>query len=418
MRNTESAFSAPDVAIVGGGVAGSALAIVLRRQGIAVHLIERSEAFRDRIRGETIHPWGAGEMRRLDLYDLAIAKAAAQPQYLWQTYRDREAQTPYRWADDFPNAPNGLGVNHVALQNALIDEAVQLGAAIHRPATVAFGREAGRPILSVTSPVGETRLQPRLVVGADGQHSATRAWAGGLSMPDPPHHHLGGALIHGLGLASDRIHHAFFDGGFVFVSPQANDVARLYLVCSSSTAMKIQASTDPARHFVARFRDALPEGMLNSSWESVGPAGFFPNANVPISLPSSRDVVLIGDASGRNDPSQGHGLSLAFHDVRILSDLLAAEDDWTTIPDRFHEIKAAHFETLRQHARWNERQATETGPEIDDLKARIALAREADPTAGGFASIFATGPERLEATEAARRHYFGLDLVEHEPRVA
>jgi len=426
MTTTGSTFLAPaelpgtvpDVAIVGGGVAGSALAIVLRRQGVAVHLIERSEAFRDRIRGETIHPWGAGEMRRLDLYDLAIAEAAAQPQYLWQTYRDREAQTPYRWADDFPNAPNGLGVNHVALQNALIVEAARLGAVVHRPATVAFGREAGRPILSITSPEGESRIQPQLVVGADGQNSATRAWVGGVSMPDPPHHHLGGALIRGLGLESDRIHHAFFEGGFVFVSPQANDVARLYLVCSSSTAMKIQASADPARQFVDRFREALPEGSIGATWQSVGPAGFFPNANVPVSLPSLRDVALIGDASGRNDPSQGHGLSLAFHDVRELSDLLAADDNWATVPDRFHEIKGVHFEILRQHARWNERQATETGPEIDELRARIALAREADPTAGGFAAIFATGPAVLEATQAARRHYFGLDLVEQESRVA
>ncbi len=33
----------------------------------------------------------------------------------------------------------------------------------------------------------------------------------------------------------------------------------------------------------------------------------------------------------------------------------------------------------------NERQATETGPEIDELRERITRAREIDPTAGGFA---------------------------------
>ncbi len=416
MAETRSAFAgstnphSPEIAIVGAGVAGSALAIVLRRQGLDVHLIERSDVFRDRIRGETIHPWGASEMRRLNLHDLAISEAAAQPQYFWQTYRDRQAQTPYRWADDFPGAPSGLGVNHVALQNALIDEAARLGAVIHRPATVTFGRVGGQPTLMVASPNGETRIQPRVVVGADGQHSATRTWAGGMAMPDPPHHHLGGALICGLGLASDRIHHAFFEGGFVFVSPQANDVARLYLVCSSAAAMSIQASANPARHFVARFRDSLPEGTINDSWESVGPAGFFPNSNVPVSLPSLADVVLIGDASGRNDPSQGHGLSLAFHDARILRDMLTGDEAWDSVPDRFHATKRQYFETLRQHARWNERQATETGPEIDDLKARIAQAREHDPSAGGFAAIFATGPDGLEANDVARRRYLGLDL--------
>ncbi|MBA3379407.1 MAG: FAD-dependent monooxygenase [Chloroflexia bacterium] len=402
----------PDVAIVGGGVTGSALAIVLRRQGLGVHLIERREEFRDRIRGETIHPWGASELRRLDLYDLAISNADALPQHFWQTYRDRQAQPPYRWADDFPDAPNGLGVNHVALQHALIDEAARRGAVIHRPATISFGREAGRPNLVVMSPSGETRLQPRLVVGADGQNSATRTWAGGIAWPDTAHHHLGGALIRGLGLASDRVHHAFFEGGFVFVSPQAKDVARLYLVCSNEAAMQIQTSADPARQFVERFRDSLPEGVINETWKSIGPAGFFPNANVPVTLPSLGDVVLIGDSSGRNDPSQGHGLSIAFHDVRILAGMLTDQHDWTTVPDRFHAAKARSFETLRQHALWNERHATETGPDIDELRARIARARELDPTAGGFAAIFATGPEGLAATDAARRHYFGLDLVE------
>jgi 2-polyprenyl-6-methoxyphenol hydroxylase-like FAD-dependent oxidoreductase len=402
--------ASPDVAIIGGGVAGSALAIVLRRHGLTVNVIERNERFRDRIRGETLHPWGARELRRIDLYDLAVTEANAQSLPLWQTYRNREAQPPYRWADDFPDAPNGLGVNHVALQRALIDEAARLGAVIHRPATVTLGRKAGRPDLAVMSPSGEVRLQPRFVVGADGQQSATRTWAGGVAVSDPVHHQLGGTLIQGLGLASDRVHHAFFEGGFVFVSPQANDVARLYLVCSGEAAMAIQTSPDPHRHFVERFRDSLPGGTISDSWDAIGPAGFFPNANAPVSIPPLRDVVLIGDASGRNDPSQGHGLSLVFHDVRILSGLLTDGSDWEPVPNRFHAIKAAHFETLRQHARWNERQATETGPEIDELRERIARARELDPTAGGFAAIFATGPEGLDPSEDARRRYLGEHL--------
>lgn len=400
-----------DVAIVGGGVAGSTLAIALCRRGLTVHLIERRERFHDRIRGETLHPWGVRELRRLDLYDLVVERAGAQPLPLWQTYRNRQAQAAYRWADDFPDAPEGMGINHVALQDALLGEAGGLGATIHRPATVGFGRDAAGPDLTITSTDHEIRLRPRLVIGADGQQSATRRWAGGAARPDRPHHHLGGVLIRGLGLASDRVYHAFFDGGFAFVSPQGHDVARLYLVMSSEEAMAIQASASPARRFVERFRDALPDGTIGSTWEPMGPAGFFPNSNVPVTLPSLVDVVLIGDASGRNDPSQGHGLALAFHDARILVDMLEESADWSEVPDRFHNSKAVHFETLRQHALWNERQATETGPEIDEMRNRIAHARDLDPSAGGFAGIFATGPEGLVADDAARRHYLGLDLV-------
>jgi 2-polyprenyl-6-methoxyphenol hydroxylase-like FAD-dependent oxidoreductase len=121
-------------------------------------------------------------------------------------------------------------------------------------------------------------------------------------------------------------------------------------------------------------------------------------------------MVLIGDAAGKNDPSQGHGLSLVFHDVVTLSGMLAGLP-WREVPDAFHAHRAEVFETLRQHAHWNERQATETGPEIDALRERIRLSREADPTAAGFAGIFATGPLGLRATEEARRVFLGEDVL-------
>jgi 2-polyprenyl-6-methoxyphenol hydroxylase-like FAD-dependent oxidoreductase len=154
----------------------------------------------------------------------------------------------------------------------------------------------------------------------------------------------------------------------------------------------------------------MPIDTLVDAWECIGPVGFFPNATETAVIPPSSDIVLIGDASGKNDPSQGHGLSLVFRDVRHLSDLLCAGIAWHDVPNQFHEDKRRDFETLRQHAHWNERQATETGPEIDALKEQVAEARRLDPTAGGFAAIFATGPYGLDASEAARRHYLGEDL--------
>ncbi|MDQ3780771.1 MAG: FAD-dependent monooxygenase, partial [Chloroflexota bacterium] len=56
-----------DVAIVGGGVAGSSLGATLAAAGIGVVIVEREARFRDRIRGEGLHPWGAAEANRLGL---------------------------------------------------------------------------------------------------------------------------------------------------------------------------------------------------------------------------------------------------------------------------------------------------------------------------------------------------------------
>src|SRR3954471_17681641 len=55
-----------DLLVVGGGLAGSALAVVMGRAGATV-VAERQRAFRDRIRGEVLHPWGVVEAYALDL---------------------------------------------------------------------------------------------------------------------------------------------------------------------------------------------------------------------------------------------------------------------------------------------------------------------------------------------------------------
>jgi flavin-dependent dehydrogenase len=58
-----------DLVIVGGGLAGSALAKNMAEHGARVLVCEREQQFRDRIRGEGMHPWGVTGARALGLYD-------------------------------------------------------------------------------------------------------------------------------------------------------------------------------------------------------------------------------------------------------------------------------------------------------------------------------------------------------------
>jgi len=399
----------PDVAIIGGGVAGSGLAFALQQLGLQTALIERSDGFRDRIRGETIHPWGASEIRALGLEEVAEHDAGALRTSHWQTYRDRISRDPHTWADHFPDRPHGLSVRHHHLQDAIFAAAGAAGATVFRPAEATLGRLGPSLEITVSGPEGTSVLHPRMIVGADGQRSAVRRWIGGSASRDPIHHAIGGALIRGLDVETDRVHQAFFEGGFVLISPQRDHVSRVYLVCSTEEAQSIRRDPAPASRVMTRADESLPEGTVGS-WESIGPVGFFPNANIVVERPDMSDVVLIGDAAGANDPCQGHGVSLAFHDIRVLRDLFESGMDWVEIPAAFNAERDRYFDVLRQHARWSERIATETGPKIDMIRDRIARARELDPTAGGFAAIFATGPNGLVADAAARRHFLGEDL--------
>jgi 2-polyprenyl-6-methoxyphenol hydroxylase-like FAD-dependent oxidoreductase len=68
-----------DVVIVGGGVAGSALAAVLARQGLPVSVLERELVPTDRVRGEYAPPWGVAELKRLELVDCLLAAGGTYP---------------------------------------------------------------------------------------------------------------------------------------------------------------------------------------------------------------------------------------------------------------------------------------------------------------------------------------------------
>ena len=58
-----------DLVIVGGGIAGGALATVLARAGRSVLVLEKSDIYRDLVRGEWIAPWGVAEASRLGLLE-------------------------------------------------------------------------------------------------------------------------------------------------------------------------------------------------------------------------------------------------------------------------------------------------------------------------------------------------------------
>src|SRR5262249_60834252 len=66
---TRDAF---DVVIIGGGIAGNAVAATVARAGKKVLVLERSTVYRDRVLGEYFQPWGVAELRTLRLLDTLV----------------------------------------------------------------------------------------------------------------------------------------------------------------------------------------------------------------------------------------------------------------------------------------------------------------------------------------------------------
>ena len=400
----------PDVLIVGGGIAGAGLATVLARAGVTVTVVERAPRYIDRVRGEFVHVWGVRELDRAGLLADALERTGGLIQPYWTKYTDGQPGEPYRWSDDFPFALGTLSVSHPVLQQALIDAAAEAGATVLRPASLAsVAWEGDLPVVTIETRNGNRSVRPKLLVGADGAHSAVRRWLGGEGITEPPHHTIGGTLLKGIDLPVESAHQAYFPGGFAMLFPQANGISRVYYISSTDESELLRRAPQPET-LIARLSSILPDGAMAGAAGVGAPLGFFPNSQTIATVTHGPGAVLIGDAAGTNDPSQGHGLSLVFRDIRDLAERLAGSGDWTDVPAAFAAARSRDHDVLRQHAHWVAPLSTDTGPDIDELRARIERAREIDPTAGGFAGIFATGPANLTAGEAARRHFLGEDM--------
>src|SRR3954454_12767187 len=67
-----------DVVIVGGGIGGGALATALAGDGLDVVVLEATEVYEDRVRGESMVPWGVKEARELGVEQVLLDAGAHQ----------------------------------------------------------------------------------------------------------------------------------------------------------------------------------------------------------------------------------------------------------------------------------------------------------------------------------------------------
>ena len=394
-----------DVIIVGGGIAGSTLGGVLARGGLGVLVVEKETRFRDRIRGEVTWPWGVTEARRAELAELLDAAGTVEVRAFKRYENGHPVETVWEQpaADDVP----GMGFLHPRLQEAAFAWAEAQGATTIRPAKATRFSRNGRPSLTVAGDSGAIELTARLIVGADGKLSMARRWTGGESVADPENHRMGGVLISGAVYEREWDCFSWLPGEAVNWFAAGPEMTRLYLVM---TAQRLR-ETGVDRSFAALVEFAAghtPAGALDSVVQQ-GPIGFFPNNDIWASRIAGNDVVLIGDAAGAPDPTQGHGTSLLFHDVRTLSELLLSESNWETAVEEFAERRRRAFAVIREVDRWHN-VFFDTSAEAARLRESHGRALEHDPTLGGFRSIEVTGPAGLVADEAARRRYFGEDL--------
>jgi len=287
-----------DVFVLGGGPAGLAAAISARQQGLRVTVADIQRPPIDKACGEGLMPHSLEELARLGV------SLQEKPQGYFHGIRFIGPQ--HSVESRFPRG-RGIGIRRTVLHAALIESAEQLGVEMLWESRVGVLRPGA---VLVNGDV----LRCKWIVGADGQNSQIRKWAG-----------LTAGRVFERRIALRR--HFLTDEPPRFVEIYWGEDSQAYItpmapneICVAVIAKRKLASFDAELAKLPRLQERLRNAQPSSA---VRGAVTLSNR---LKRVHTDTVALIGEASGSVDAITGQGLALSFRQALALGRAFAAND--------------------------------------------------------------------------------------------
>jgi menaquinone-9 beta-reductase len=287
-----------EVIIIGGGPAGIVAAIAARRCGLRATVLDARKPPIDKACGEGILPQGVAALRQVGV---SLRQAGALP-FRGIRFVDEEHCTQA----DFAGA-TGYSIRRVKLHQLLVEHATETGVEF------CWGARVTQIDASAVATANE-KFPYRWLVGADGQNSLVRKWAG-LETRVATEKRYGFCTHFRLPPWSDVAEVHWAHGCQIFVTPvMAEEVG--IAVISRDPSLRLEAALQRFPALAKKLRGA--ERTTRESGDTTRLS----------SLPAVTRgrVALIGDASGTVDAVTGHGLSLSFQQAIALAEAMTAGD--------------------------------------------------------------------------------------------
>ncbi|KAJ9137237.1 Squalene epoxidase [Pleurostoma richardsiae] len=348
-----------DVVVVGAGVFGCAIAFALANQGRSVLLLERWMHEPDRIVGELLQPGGCDALRKLGMGKCLDGIDAIACYGYHVLYSGEDVVIPYPTLDESGNVrkskhaggytkleekehkrPEGRGFHHgrfiMNLRKACSEHPnISI---FETDVTSTIKGENGPEVLGVESrtvdaATGEKKPDyffGQLTIIADGYASKFRKQYVGKT-----------PIVKSKFYALELIDCPFAPQGYGHVVIGSNCLVLLYQIGTHETRalINVPEGIPEASPAAGGVRGYIRNVVLPSLPEAVKPSveAALADGKIPKSMPNSwlpptpqtqhPGVLVLGDAMNMRHPLTGGGMTVAFNDVVILSELLAPVRD-------------------------------------------------------------------------------------------
>jgi menaquinone-9 beta-reductase len=334
------AIETTDVLVVGGGPAGLAAAIALRQRGIDCTVVEARPNGIDKACGEGLMPDS-----RESLAKLGVTLDESDGHF----FKGIRFENSNHHVDAYFPRGAGIGVRRPHLHSLLANHAEATGARLLWNSHVELPENRSEDGAYQTALVNGEPLRFRWLVGADGQSSSVRRWAGldrarsrGVRYGFRTHYRIDPATT-----TVDMVEVHWGRGGQLYITPVAPDcVCVVYITrdphrISGNERSSILASFP---RVAERLRDAQ---VVSRQRGAV-------TASCKLYNVATNSVALIGDASGSADAITGEGLAISFRQALALADSIHAGslESYRRVHQRIGKLPIAMGELMLTLDRW------------------------------------------------------------------
>ncbi|MEU9473204.1 FAD-dependent monooxygenase [Streptomyces avermitilis] len=300
--NTTALPARTEVAIVGAGPAGLALAVTLAASGIDFVVLDKLAEGANTSRAAVVHARTLEVLDELGASEELIARGVQVTQFAVRDGSRRLMTVPF---DKLPTPhPYTLMVPQYETESVLLARLRALGGDVHRPheVTSVVQDEDG---VTLTTSTGQT-LRAGYVVGTDGMHSTVREAAGiGFTGSAYAESFVLADVVMDWAPGPSEVSLTFGTAGLTVVAPLPNDHYRV--VATVDTAPE-----SPDLAFVQQLLDERAPGqakVTGLAWSSR----FRVHHRVADNFRAGR-MLLAGDAAHVHSPAGGQGMNTGIQD--------------------------------------------------------------------------------------------------------